>query len=112
MSSISFTSDGDRIAGNLFLGSKSTNVAFLLVQGWTGHQNIAAAQALANLGFTSMTYDMRGNGDSEGDLSKLSRADFVKDAIIAYNFLKKQVGDEAVIGVIGSSFGSYTAIML
>lgn len=112
MSSISFTSEGDKIAGNLFLGVKSTNVAFLLIQGWRGHQNIAAAQALATLGFTSMTYDMRGNGDSEGNLERLSRADFLSDASVAYDFLKQQVGERTHIGVIGSSFGSYTAILL
>lgn len=112
MSIISFTSDSDKIAGNLFKAVRPANLAFLLIQGWTGHQNIAAALALADLGFTSMTYDMRGNGGSEGDLSKLSRADFVKDAAVAYDFLKQQVGEQTAIGVIGSSFGSYTAILL
>jgi esterase/lipase len=98
--------------GNLFPSAKPTNIAFLLIQGWTGHQNIAAAQALANLGFTSMAYDMRGNGDSEGDLEEPTRADFLNDAVIAYDFLKLQVGERVQIGVIGSSFGSYTAILL
>lgn len=112
MSSISFMSDGDKIAGNLFRRAKPLNFAFLLIQGWTGHQNISAAQALADLGFTSMAYDMRGNGESEGDLSKLSRADFLNDATLAYDCLKQQVGDQVKIGVIGSSFGSYMAMLL
>jgi len=112
MSAISFISNGDKIAGNLFTATKPAGIAFLLIQGWTGHQNIAAAQALANLGFTSMTYDMRGNGDSEGDLARLSRKDFVNDAVIAYDFLKQQISEQTKIGVIGSSFGSYTAILL
>lgn len=112
MSTISFMSDGDKVAGNIFKPAKSSNLAFLLIQGWTGHQNVAAAQALADLGFASMTYDMRGNGESEGDLSKLSRADFLNDAVIAYDYLKQQLGDHAQIGVIGSSFGSYTGVLL
>jgi len=112
MSSISFTSDGDKVAGNLFAATKPANIAFLFIQGWAGHQNVAAAKALADLGFTSLTYDMRGNGDSEGSLERLSRADFLNDACLAYDFLRRQVGERAYIGVIGSSFGSYTAILL
>lgn len=112
MGKVTFVSGADKIAGSLFTATKPTRVAFLLIQGWTGHQNIAAAQALADLGFTSMTYDMRGNGDSEGKLEDLSRADFINDAVIAYDFLKQQVGEETKIGVVGSSFGSYTAILL
>lgn len=87
-------------------------MAFLLIQGWTGHQNKEAAQALADLGFTSMTYDMHGHGDSEGELGEFTRAQFIADAVTAYDFLRQQVGQDVVIGVIGSSFGSYTAIML
>jgi esterase/lipase len=112
MNSIGFTSDGDKIAGNLFPGGKPATVAFLFIQGWTGRQNTVAAQALADLGFTSMTYDMRGNGDSEGDLSKLSREDYVNDAVLAYDFLRQQVGEHVAIGVVGSSFGGYTAVLL
>lgn len=112
MNTISFTSDGDKISGNIFLPVKPCDFAFLFIQGWAGHQNIAAAQALTDLGFTSMTYDMRGNGKSQGNLSKLSRADFLNDATIAYDYLKHHVGDQVRIGVIGSSFGSYTGILL
>lgn len=112
MSAISFMSGDDKIAGNLFQGAKPTKFAFLLIQGWTGHQNTAAAQALADLGFTSMTYDMRGNGDSEGNLDELSRADFVNDAVVAFDFLKERVGERVRIGVVGSSFGSYIAVLL
>lgn len=112
MTEISFISGVDKINGNLFTATKPVNLAFLLIQGWTGTQNLAAAQALADLGFTSLTYDMRGNKSSEGDLSKLSRADFLKDAVIVYDFLKQQVGNQASIGVVGSSFGGYTGILL
>lgn len=109
---ISFSSHGDKMSGNLFTPTAPAGAAFLFIQGWTGHQNVAAAQALASLGFTSMTYDMRGNKSSEGDLSKLSRADFLNDAVLAYDFLKQHIGSQTEIGVVGSSFGSYTGILL
>ncbi len=111
MTDIAFSSGGDKIAGKLFPGS-STKLAFLLIQGWTGHQNVTAAQALADLNFTCMTYDMRGNGDSEGNLSELSRADFIADAVVAYDQLKDRLDPDTAIGVVGSSFGSYTAVLL
>jgi predicted alpha/beta hydrolase len=87
MKKISFLSDGYQLSGNLFTSDKPKKLAFLLIQGWTGHQNLRAAQALADLGFACMTYDMRGNGDSEGNLAEFSRADFVKDAEVAYDYL-------------------------
>ena len=36
----------------------------------------------------------------------------MNDAVIAYDYLKQQVGDQVKIGVLGSSFGSYTAVLL
>jgi len=113
MSEISFTSDGYKLAGNLFKPvSQPKQFAFLFIQGWTGHQNTEAAQTLTKLGFTTMTYDMRGNGDSEGDITKFSRADFIKDATVAYDYLGSQIGKDTLIGVVGSSFGGYTAVLL
>jgi dienelactone hydrolase len=112
MTKIQFTSNGYKLAGNLFRAAEPRHPAFLFIQGWTGHQNVLAAQRLAGLGFTSMTYDMRGNGESEGNLADFSRADFVSDAINAYDYLKQQVGEGMEIGAVGSSFGSYTAVLL
>ncbi len=113
MSKVSFVSDGYKLAGNLFVPSGEVKkLAFLLIQGWTGHQNIATAQVLARAGFTAMTYDMRGNGESEGDIAEFSRADFIKDAVVAYDYFKQQVGNDTAIGVIGGSFGSYSGVLL
>lgn len=112
MSKITFVSNSYKLSGNLFQAQRPSALAFLLIQGWMGHQNIGAAQALADLGFTSMTYDMRGNGDSEGNLADFSRADFVSDAVAAFDFLQQKVDQDVQIGVVGSSFGSYTAVLL
>lgn len=112
MQNISFTSHGYTLSGMLFTAPKPKSLAFLLIQGWTGHQNKEAAQALADLGFTSMTYDMRGHSTSEGNLGDFTRADFIADAVAAYDFLKQKVGEGVEIGVTGSSFGGYTAVML
>lgn len=112
MQNISFISHGYKLSGNLFVAPQPRPLAFLFLHGWMGYQNTKAAQALADFGFTSMSYDMRGNGKSEGNLADFSRADFIADAVVAYDFLKEQVGSDVEIGLVGSSFGSYTGILL
>ncbi|MGF7229487.1 MAG: alpha/beta hydrolase family protein [Candidatus Saccharibacteria bacterium] len=112
MTKISVTSQGSTLAGNLFFASQPKPLAFLFIQGWQGHQNVVAAQNLANLGFSSMTYDMHGNGESEGDLGDFSRAEFLDDAANMYDYFKQQLPQGTKIGVIGSSFGSYTGVLL
>lgn len=113
MHKLTFESDGYTLSGHMFVPEHYPKPGtFLFIQGWTGRQNLIAAGAVAELGYTTMTYDMRGNGDSEGTLDEFSRADFVHDATVAYDVLRRQVGNTAWIGVVGSSFGGYTAAML
>jgi esterase/lipase len=112
MSKLTFTSDGYKLAGNLFMAERPKDLAFLFIQGWTGRQALDAAQALVDLGYSCMTYDMRGNRDSQGELADFSRADFIKDACVAYDYFREQLAADVKIGVIGSSFGSYTGVLL
>ncbi|SRR5579859_55279 len=112
MTRISFTSNGYKLAGNLFVpDGKPKTLAFLFMQGWVGHQQIQAAKAVTTLGFITMTYDMRGNGDSQGTIEHISRADFLEDATAAYDYLKAQTGG-AAIGIVGMNFGGYIAVLL
>jgi esterase/lipase len=112
MKPVSFTVDSERIVGNLCTATKPQGLAFLFIHGWLGHQNTTAAQALADMGCTSLTYAMRGSGDSEGDLTTLTKADFLTDAGKAYDYLRAQVSKDTAIGVVGSSFGSYLGVLL
>jgi len=112
MEDISFISHGYKLSGHLFMASQPKQMAFLLIHCWKGVQNKAAAQTLADLGYTCLTYDLRGHNDSEGTLADFSRADFLADAVVAYDFLRQKVGDNVKIGVIGGSFGSYMAVLL
>jgi alpha/beta superfamily hydrolase len=109
---IRFDSQGYALAGNLYMASQPKRQAFLFIQGWQGSQNAQTAQKLADLGYTCMTYDMHGNKDSEGTLEEFSRSQFVMDAATAYDYLKSQIPLDTEIGIIGSSFGSYTAVLL
>ena len=109
---MSLSSNGYQLASNLFTPKQAKPLAFLLIQGWMGFQNVKAAQRLADMGFTCLTYDMRGNGESEGNLGDFSRADFISDAVNAYDYLKNHLSEGTKIGIIGSSFGSYSAVLV
>lgn len=117
MQNVSFTVDGQKLVGTLQYPQdvKDKNPAIIMVHGWMSSQkrNVLYAQELNKLGFIVMTFDLRSHGESEGERSTLSREDYMKDMIAAYDFLIKQKGvDRGRIGIIGSSFGSYLAAIL
>jgi uncharacterized protein len=63
-------------------------------------------------GARCMTVFLRGQG-SPGDISRLTRADFLEDAICAYDaFLKGRAIEGRRIVVVGESFGAYLSAVL
>jgi uncharacterized protein len=59
-----------------------------------------------------VTVFLRGMG-SAGDINKLTRADFLDDALAFYDFVAAYDGvDSQAISVVGESFGSYIACLL
>jgi hypothetical protein len=59
-----------------------------------------------------LTSLFRGMG-SEGDINKLTRGDFLKDAAAVYDYLVSLGGvDKSDITLVGESFGSYMAAIL
>lgn len=112
MTKVSIETNGYKLSGNLYTPDEEMKGGFLFIQGWRGRQNLQGAQALASLGYTSLTYDMRGHGESEGNIDDFSRADYVHDATVTYDYLRERVGEDKPIGVVGSSFGSFTGTMV
>lgn len=114
---ISFEVNKQKINGTLVYPEiiKANSPGILLIHGWQSNEKgyIPRAQALANLGYICLTFNLRGHGNSEGEINKLSRCDHLDDAIAAYDFLisQKEV-DKNKIGVIGSSYGGYMASLL
>ena len=114
---ITFTVDSRKLAGRLYYPpqSKPKSPAILYLHGWTSNQdkNPQYVKALTQLGFICMTIDLPGHGMSEGNLKSLTRADFLNAVLAAYDKLGglKEV-DSNNISAIGSSFGSYLALLL
>lgn len=117
MRSIHFSVGGKRLKGTLFAPKKlqKKNPAVLTIHGWTSRQNrgFMLAKELARRGFFCMTFDLRGHGESGGNIKKISRKSSLDDAVAAYDLLVKQPRvDLKKIIVIGSSYGGYLAALL
>lgn len=117
MKKISFEVEGQKLHGTLFYPEKlkSKNPAILFLHGWRSSErsSLGSAEALSKIGFICMTFTMRGHNGSEGDITKLTREDFLADIKTAYDYLiKKEEVDQEQINVIGSSFGSYMVSLL
>lgn len=86
--------------------------ALIFVHGWKSDQtgNIKRAAEIAKLGFVCLTLDLRGHGESEGNIEQFSREDHIEDIKSAYKYLAdlKEVNPNK-IGIIGSSYGAYLA---
>ena len=117
MESFTFSVDGQKLAAHLFASPEHTGKkpGALFIHGWMSGQDRSfnIAEVLAQKGFVCLTFDMRGHGESEGDIEALTRKEFLQDVTTAYDELAKRDDvDGAKITVIGSSFGSYLATLL
>jgi uncharacterized protein len=91
---------------------------FLFLNGWNpGSVSWTFSDVLAWLCATKkdalfITMSFRGMG-SEGDINKLTRADFLNDATTVYDYISAQkFTDPNNISLIGESFGGYIASVL
>jgi esterase/lipase len=108
-----FEVDGQKLKGKFYEPKDSSEqMGFLFIHGWTGRPNENAAKVMAENGFYAMTISLRGHNDSEGDINHITRDDSMKDALAAYDLFRQKLPGSTVIGVVGSSYGSYIAARL
>jgi uncharacterized protein len=117
MKQVEFLVDGNRLKGTLIFPEKlmEKNPAVLFIHGWTSmkERSYQYAEGLAKLGYISFMFDMRGHGESEGDINTTTIKEFLDDVLAAYDYLIKVKGvDREKIGVVSSSFGCYLAALL
>jgi len=116
--SVSFFSEGIRLAGDLFLpdglepGARRAGI--LLCHGYTGVRTLYLpdiARVLAESGYVVMTFDYKGWGDSEGPKSRLAPYSRVADAQAALTWLAAQeTVDAERLGIYGTSYGGATVV--
>ena len=117
MENVEFFVNKQKLKGVIFYPQikKDKNPAILFVHGWTSmkERSFQYAQALSKLGFLCFLFDMRGHGQSEGDIKTFTIKDFSDDVIAAYDYLSevKSVNKEN-ISAVASSFGCYLIALL
>ncbi len=85
--------------------------AFAVTHGWGSSRPSDIPAALAAAGFTTLAYDLRGHGQSDGELGAISRADWVDDLVTVLDHLRGQVGPATPMGLVGASFGAYLSVL-
>ena len=106
--------DGEALAGAR-LAPVAGAPAFLLVTGWeeTHDKYLPLARDLYALGFTSLTFDLRGLGPTSAQHDTVTRAKNMTDVLAAYDLLASHPGvDASAIAVSGTSYGGYLAALL
>lgn len=107
-----FRSGKIRIAGNKYKPESQNNVGVLFLHGG-GESNKERYKAIQTMlyenDFTSLSFDFRGVGESEGILAESTLEERLEDASNAYAFLSQYVGE---IVVVGTSMGAHVAARL
>jgi uncharacterized protein len=111
--SVSFYSEGSRIAADLFLPADfepdQKRPGIVLCHGFTGVRQLVLpeyAQAFAEAGYASLIFDYRGFGDSEGSKWRLLPFEQVDDVRNAITWLEAQPEvDPQRLGLWGTSYG-------
>ena len=72
-----------------------------------------AEAAATELGATSLSFDLSGHGESEGDKHSITLREHLAEALLAYDTLCEAGDVDAErIGVAGASYGGYLAALL
>ena len=116
--SISFFSEGVRLAGDLFLPGDlkhgEARAGIVLCHGYTGVRNLYLpdiARVLTEAGYVVLTFDYKGWGDSEGPKSRLAPYSRVIDVQAALTWLGAQdMVDAERLGIYGTSYGGATVV--
>lgn len=120
ITSVSFESEGRKIAAILEIPDESNPPAVVYSHGFTSsgtkewkpngtHKIVKTAARLRQLGFVVLRFDFRGLGKSEGKFMENGFSGEVKDLIAAVNFLTNKGYEK--ISLLGSSMGGAISIL-
>lgn len=108
--------DVDRVRlGATVLSPAMTFPGILFIHGWGGSQahDLVRAREAVGLGCICLTFDLRGHERHERMRTRVSRAQNLRDALAAYDWLAaRPYVDPTAIAVVGISYGGYLAALL
>lgn len=111
------TTNNGQLAGMILRAERldGRRPVILTIHGWTSEmarypERIAP---LVEMGSIGLLFDMRGHGETGGELKNLSARDHHDDCLAAYDYIKNiKDTDTDNISVFGSSYGGYQACLL
>lgn len=110
--------EGRKLKGRIYFPKelKPDMPGVLIVHGWRGDQ-LGKSKMIANdstqEGYIAMTFDMRGHGETGGNIADLSFGDYMDDLRSAFDeFSHIPEIDSEKISIISTSFSSYLAALL
>jgi len=112
---IHFYSEGDRLAGMVYLpaGSAEKSAGIVLCHGFTGIKESILpqyAEAFVEAGFAALTFDYRGFGESDGRRGRLLWQEQAADIRNAVTYITTRAEvDPQRIGLWGTSYGGALA---
>lgn len=115
---ITISEDSNNLSGTLVTpDNTSTKLpAVVLYHGMPSQSKpryVKRAEALAQEGIVGLCFDFRGCGESDGEMGKISMAQWLDDALSAYDYLGRQpFVEKNRIGISGKSFGGYMAALV
>jgi uncharacterized protein len=119
METVEIPTAGERhIEGTILIpktGQRQQHPAALFLHGWGSdrEKHILPARRLSELGFVSLTIDLRGHGKTQELEEDVSARDNLHDALAAYDFLAgRNDVDQSRIAVAGFSYGGFLGILL
>jgi len=113
MQEVSFLSEGERLAGALFLPGHTPAPAVIFAHGVFEFKEdfFDYAKGLAEAGFAALALDMRGHGASEGNRYGCDKDQWTADVVSAMDYLEtRSEVERGRFGLVGLSSGG-TAVL-
>lgn len=76
---------------------------------WTHRVFVSLARELAAHGYHVLRFDFMGHGDSDGDFEQSTVASRLSDLACALTLLRREIGSETGVGIVGLRFGALLA---
>ena len=115
MEKVSFTSEGQKVAGILHLPNEKSPSCVIASHGLLSNKNsekyIALGEQISAEGMALLRFDFRGIGESEGRLEDDTVSRRVVDLSSAIALVKSYPGMGNRIGLLGSSLGGYVSLI-
>jgi uncharacterized protein len=99
---------GATLLADLHEAANPRGTAFVVSHGWASQRPQDIPAALAAAGFTALAYDLRGHGESTGDLNTITGRMWVDDLVAVIDHLATITPD---IALVGASLGAYLSVL-